>query len=452
MKRFKYIISFILCMVLTLVASSCGTSDVANETEITTESVTTSTDAALENSKEEHESKHIERQCDSYEEFATDEIICKPSFEKVRKLVEEKANEYDLQGTVLVGVGDEIVYTESFGKASQWDNIDNTNTTRYGMASLTKAFTAAGIMQLYEEGKLDINDKINKYFPDYGDGYRISILELMQMRSGIVDYLNDMDKYMTLPESKAIYEQFMDNEDYKGLDEYAWTREEMLGNLYNNKLKFTPDDHYEYCNTNYYLLGCIIEQVTGLTYEEYITENILKPCHMNFSNLKPLAKDAVSYIHNEGFVSSSYETLFSVGGIRSNVFDMFSWIRNLSKGNVVSKDSFAFMIDVDKVAKKDQIYYQKEQEKLKEEQGDDYEEPAYDPDFVPTYYGCGWMVKGNTIWHRGYIDGFANYISMDLDTDVTIIILTNTSEDKKVKHIDKLWKDISEAANALLKD
>lgn len=429
-----------------LLVTSCSNSNIQEISDTTVEEISTEDIT----SEEEITTEEAEQGCISFEQYATDDLILNPQYASVRKLLHEKEEEYSLQGTIVVGVGDEIVYAESFGKASEWADIDNTNTTRYGIASLTKSFTAAAIMKLYEEGKLDINEPINKYFPDYPHGYQITVLELMQMRSGIIDYLNDMRRYMTLPESKAIYESFIENEDLKGLDEYPWTRDDMLNNLYNNDLLFIPDEQYAYCNTNYYLLGCIIEQVSGMDYDQYITDNILTPCYMTSSNLSPRDGDAIGYIRNEGFVSSSYETLFSVGGIRSNAFDMYSWIRNLSQGNVVSDESFKMMIDDTEVARKNQIHYEKVQAKLKEEQGDDYEEPEVDPDFVPTYYCCGLMTTGSEVWHRGYIDGFSNYMSVNLDTDVTIIILTNTGEERKTKNIDKLWEEISEAAtNAL---
>ena len=155
------------------------------------------------------------------------------------------------------------------------------------------------------------------------------------------------------------------------------------------------------------------------------------------------------YMQSEGFVSSSYETLFSAGGIRSNVFDMFSWLRNLTKGNVVSSDTFYRMIDTTKIAQKEQERYEKEQEKLKQELGTEYEEPKVDPNKVPTYYACGLQVTGSKVWHAGYIDGFSNYMSTDLDTGITIIILTNSSDDRVTEDVPGLWKKIYNAANSV---
>lgn len=446
-KKKKYIIALAIMLAISttpsqVMAKTNITADKSNE-DRKTESKTTE-----DNNKDKKTNK---RECDSFEEYATDKLILNPKYKEVRSAVYRGLKAHDLQGTVLVGVGDEIIYAESFGKASQWDNIANTNTTRYGIASLTKSFTAASIMQLQEEGKLDVNDTIDKYFPDYKYGKDITILQLLQMRSGIIDYLNEMGSYMTVSDSKAIYDSFVENDDFKGLDEYRWSREDMLKNLYNNGLKFTPDERYSYCNTNYYMLGCIIEQASGMDYDKYITKNILEPCHMTSSNLAPRDGDAVAYMNSEGFVLSSYETLFSTGAIRSNVFDMFSWLRNLSKGNIVSKKSFEAMIDSTDVAKKNKAFNDKEQERLKKEQGDAYEAPKVDPKFVPTYYVCGLMVTDSLVSHTGYIDGFSNYMSVDLDTDVTIIILTNTSENKATGDIRGIKDDITNAVEGVLK-
>ena len=384
-----------------------------------------------------------------YDNLEYDTYILDPKYKVIKSTVQKEMNNHSVQGTILVGVDDDIVYAESFGKASKWDGINNTLMTRYGIASLTKSFTATSIMKLYEEGKLDINDTIDKYFPDYIYGKDITILQLMQMRSGIIDYLNDMENFISVSDCKKIYDSFVENNDYKGLDEYPWSRDDMLRNIYNDELKFTPDEKYSYSNTNYYMLGCIIEQVSGMKYDEYVAENIFKPCHMDNSSLKPLEGDAVSYMQSEGFVSSSYETLFSAGGIRSNVFDMFSWLRNLTKGNVVSSDTFYRMIDTTKIAQKEQERYEKEQEKLKQELGTEYEEPKVDPNKVPTYYACGLQVTGSKVWHAGYIDGFSNYMSTDLDTGITIIILTNSSDDRVTEDVPGLWKKIYNAANSV---
>lgn len=446
---------YILALAMILAMSTTKSPDIANAKTTenkTSENKTTEAKAdKSDNASADKAKRDAEPVCDSYEEYASDKLILNPKYKEVRSAVYRGLKDRNLQGTVLVGVGDEIVYVESFGKASQWDNIANTNTTRYGIASLTKSFTAAAIMQLQEQGKLDVNDTIDKYFPGYKYGQDITILELLQMRSGIIDYLNEMGSYMTVSDSKAIYESFVEKDDFKGLDEYRWSRDDMLKNLYNNGLKFTPDEKYSYCNTNYYMLGCIIEQASGMDYETYIKKNILKPCHMTSSNLEPKDGDAVAYMGSEGFVLSSYETLFSTGAIRSNVFDMFSWLRNLSKGNIVSEKSFKYMIDVDDVAKKDKAFYDKEQERLKKEQGTAYEEPKVEPGYVPTYYACGLMVTDSLVHHTGYIDGFSNYMSVDLDTDVTIIILTNTSENKVTSDIRGLKNDITNAVESALK-
>lgn len=392
--------------------------------------------------------------CVRYNYLATDSLILNPQYRGIQEVLYQKMGLYTIQGTVLVGVGDELVYVESFGKASEKKNINNTNTTRYGIASLSKSFTAAAIMQLYEEGLLDLNDTLEKYFPEYEYGKDITILDLLQMRSGIVDYLNDMKNYMTVSDSKAIYDSFVKRKDLKGLDEYKWSREDMLKNLYNNEVKYEHGEKYSYSNTNYYILGCIIEQLSGMDYETYVTEKFFKPCYMESSNLAPRDGDAVGYLktEGEGYVLSSYETLFSVGAIRSNVFDLFSWIRNLTKGNVVSKESFYKMIDVRDVAIKDQIAYEKEQQEQREKLGNKYVEPEVEPDVIPTYYACGLKVTGNKVWHTGYIDGFANYMFTDLSNGVTIIILTNAGEKRAIKNFSRLWQEVENAVEKVLEE
>src|SRR5574344_774074 len=110
---------------------------------------------------------------------------------KLKTLIAEKLEENDFCGSVLIGVGDSVVTDISTGCSDKDKETKNTAQTTYEIGSMTKQFTAAGILHLVNEGKLDVNDKISKYFKDCKFGDDVTVDNLLSMTSGIPDYLND---------------------------------------------------------------------------------------------------------------------------------------------------------------------------------------------------------------------------------------------------------------------
>ena len=323
------------------------------------------------------------------------EKIVKFGYEGLENLLDKESVDKKLQGVVLVAEGDEIVFAKSYGYADIEKGIENKLTTRFAIASNTKQFTAAAIMQLVEQNKLNLNETIDKYFPEYKYGSKITVKNLLQMRSGIPDYLNEIELFMLDEETKNILKEYEDNIYYdKYVEDDRWSSELILKNLYLTDLMFEPNEEYDYCNTNYYLLGLIIEKVSGMSFEDYLNEYIFRPILMKSSNLKPDSNDAKGHgSEDSGIIVANPKFTYSAGAIYSNIFDVFRWCRELHKGNIVKSESYKEMIT-----------------------------PADE-------YGYGLFIKDNLISHSGFIDGFTSNTEYDIEKDRTIIILENISPD-----------------------
>ena len=171
------------------------------------------------------------------------------------------------KGTFVVATDDDIVClyaenaTEKDGKTLESQN------TVYDIASCSKVFTAVSILQLQEKGKLDINDTIDKYFPDYPEGKRIKIYNLLHMNSGIPDYLNEPALFFGL-EGDALDDRLRD------LYSDRISDEELLNTMYKAPLLYEPGSAMTYSNTNYKLLAYIIEKVSKMKYCDYLKKYI----------------------------------------------------------------------------------------------------------------------------------------------------------------------------------
>ena len=334
-----------------------------------------------------------EELADIISEDDTLEKIVDPAYEEVERYLDEESAYKGFQGVALVAQGNEIKFAKAYGNADYDDNIVNKVNTRFAIASNTKQFTAVAIMQLMEDGKINLDDTIDKYFPKFKYANQITVRELLQMRSGLVDYLNAAELYFKDEESLKILNDYREKAYF---DEYVsdsrWTADIILNNLYLSELQFEPGQAYDYCNTNYYLLGLIIEQASGVSYEDYIKENIFKPCGMKISSMSAEDTDAKGHGSVEsGEIVVNPKFTFAAGNIYTNVYDLLRWERMLHTGKLLSQESYNEMIT-----------------------------PSED-----SGYGFGLIISDGIIRHSGVIDGFNSYTEYDPAKDITIIILEN---------------------------
>jgi CubicO group peptidase (beta-lactamase class C family) len=315
------------------------------------------------------------------------------------------ADNKDFSGSVLIEKSGQVLLCKSYGMADKENGVKSTPDTKFLIGSVTKQFTAMAVMQLYEKGLLDIYDKLSDYVPDFTRGGDITLWNLLTQTSGISDYLNgDPPIVSSIP--------------YEALSESA-----LIDLIKTQPLVFEPGSRYAYSNTNYLILGYIVEVISGLSYGDYLAQNIFEPLGMKntgiFDVKKPPENMAVGYMRSgepvryftdDGeiitdsacFVTGSY----GCGCLYSTVGDLYLWDKALSTEKLISTSYINMMFN-----------------------------PTVPvPGAVPECaYGFGWVIDndpdvGTIIRHTGILSGFRAYNGLLTDKDMTVIILYNIKE------------------------
>jgi CubicO group peptidase (beta-lactamase class C family) len=182
---------------------------------------------------------------------------------KIDSLVMPLVITNNYSGTVLVTKNGNILLSKAYGKMSREYNLNNTPYTKFFLASASMIFTSAGIMKLYEEGKLLLTDPLSKFIPDYKRGNEITIHELLSQRSGI----------------PAIGTG--GNVNYDSITKFGHTAESLISYFRNYPLLYKPGSKYNHGRSDYILLAYIIEKISGKNFGRYLKEEIFTPLGMN---------------------------------------------------------------------------------------------------------------------------------------------------------------------------
>jgi CubicO group peptidase (beta-lactamase class C family) len=237
-------------------------------------------------------------------------------------------------GTVLVADNGKLIFKKGYGLANMEWEIVNTADTKFRLASLTKQFTAMLIMQLVEKGKLKLESKVTDYLPDYPKmaGDKITIHHLLTHTSGIPNFTNFPG-----------YNEKIARNRYKPAD--------FIKQFSELPLEFEPGSKFAYSNSGYFLLGVIIEKVTGKTYERVLQDNIFTPLQMNNTGYdafyKILPKRATGYekwgpeYENAPYIDMSVP--YAAGSLYSTVEDLFLWDQALYTDKLLSASSKAIL-------------------------------------------------------------------------------------------------------------
>ncbi len=243
----------------------------------------------------------------------------------------------DFSGTILVAKNDSIVQKRAYGLANKELDVKNEIDTKFNIASITKTFTAVAILQLYEQGKLDLNIPIGNYLADYPNEKvreSVTISQLLTHTAGLPNF------YVTNFLDRCKFE-FKEVEDFVPL-------------FVNDTLLSEPGTEYNYDAAGYVLLGLIIEEVTGENYYDYLKENIFQKANM--SNTDAYEVDAIVKNKASGytFVSDTTKTLknniyylskASPGGFHySTVEDLFNFNKALFNNKLISRKTLELMI------------------------------------------------------------------------------------------------------------
>lgn len=284
-----------------------------------------------------------------------------------------------------------LVLARGYGFADLENEVPATAETVYRLGSITKQFTATAIMQLVEQDKLSLDDQLTMYLSDYPVGDRkVTIHQLLNHTSGIKSYtgLRDFFKVARLDH----------------------THDELLAMFKNQPFDFEPGTRWRYNNSGYYLLGMIIEKVSGQSYENYLDDHIFKPLGMTatrYGHLRPLIRHrAMGYTLFMGQLVNddpmSMTAPGAAGALVSNVLDLIKWHQALESGQLLKSESFEAMYRETKL-----------------------------PDGKTQGYGYGWglgeLSGHRSISHGGGINGFSTMIARYPNDRLAVIVLSNTA-------------------------
>jgi CubicO group peptidase (beta-lactamase class C family) len=264
--------------------------------------------------------------------------------------------------------------------------------TIFQIQSITKTFTASGVMLLVEQGKLGLDDKLTKYLEDLPESWNaVTIRHLLTHTSGIKDFINEPTVDM--------------RKDLEPRD--------VIESLRERPLNFPTGEKYAYCNTGYHLLAMVIQKVTGKFWSDYLQETILDPLEMNDTRViswsDVITNRAAGYLWVDGKLKNGRYIAptilgYAGGGFRSTALDLAKWDAALYSAKILKRATLEQMWTPGKL-----------------NNGSD------------TGYGLGWGIgkhRGHRlISHTGsHMTGFKSALARFVDDQLTVIVLTNQRE------------------------
>jgi D-alanyl-D-alanine carboxypeptidase len=316
------------------------------------------------------------------------------------RTIRQYARTHSFSGTVLVQKGGKTLYHESFGMADRAFDIPVTNSTKFKAASITKAFTAVLILQLAEQGKLDLRAPIRAYLPDYtGEGAdKVRIHNLLNHTSGIENF----DRVKS-------YDEAVRN----GIESYQLphTTDDLLTKYSSGKVVREVGKAFDYNNADYVILGKILEKIYDKPFDAILKERLLRPLGMVQSGM----------LYQQEIVPNLAYTYLKPGDTASLINDLPIYIQNwYSAGGMYST-----AMDLAKFA--DALY--RSSKLLRPETRKQMLTPGLDD------YGYGLWVRDIDVRgkpHRvaqrpGSIMGANTLLLRFLDDDLTVVILSNTN-------------------------
>jgi D-alanyl-D-alanine carboxypeptidase len=310
--------------------------------------------------------------------------------DRVDRYIQSQMTEHRIPGLALKIIRDgKVAKTAAYGLANIELNVPAKPETVFEIGSITKQFTAAGILLLAQDGKLSVDNQIGNYLKDLPEAWtNVTIRHLLTHTSGI--------------------------KSYTGLDGFQiWrhlTQDQFIKAIGKQSMDFSPGDSWKYCNTGFNLLGYIIENVSGKNYWDFMSQQIFQPLGMHATTNRLLSliipNRAAGYEQtNRVWVNRDCDLteVFAAGAIASTVGDLAKWSAALDQERILT------------AASKEQMWT-----------------PANLNSGKATKYGFGWHVDAfeghRNIGHGGSTSGFSASIQRFPDDRLAVIILTNTDE------------------------
>lgn len=299
----------------------------------------------------------------------------------------EQVNE-GFTGAVLIVKNDKVLLRAGYGMANSEWNMANGPGVKYRLGSVSKQFTAYCIMKLAEEGKLQPDDKLSKYVPNFPKGDSVTIRMLLNHTSGIVNMSN-------IPE----------------FGEFArlnWSKDSIIHYIEKKPYYFSPGFRFDYSNTGYFILGFIVEKASGEPFGHYLRSHILDPLDLHDTGVD--IDDSIVSHRAQGYqmtddkllhcVFINMDWVFGDGQIYSTIDDLYRWEKAYTS-NVVLTEAYRKMI--------------------------------FAPSIANTNYGFGIRIdtfmNRPLLWHTGDIPGFDSYAGRFVNDGTYVILLSNDQFD-----------------------
>lgn len=246
--------------------------------------------------------------------FLTNNVIAQTKQIKQIDSLMKWSNEIGVfNGNVLVSKNNKIIYNASFGFTDATKTHKLTTDYKFNIGSITKEFSAVALMQLKEQNKLELNDKVSKFIPELPKWANdVAIKDLLQYTSGIPNV-----NWKSIKNDKDLFE----------------------GLMLIDTLDFRPGTNYDYNNNNIFLRQFIVERLTGMSYKSYAEKFIFKPCKMNSSVLTPFENEKnIAKGFNNNLVPDKTD-LPLTGGTYLTTIDLLKWLNCLHSKQVINKKS-----------------------------------------------------------------------------------------------------------------
>jgi len=287
-------------------------------------------------------------------------------------------------------------WVEAMGIGDLTTAVPITTDDHVRIASITKTFTGTVVLQLVEEGKLSLDDTLASFVPGIANGEHITIHQLLNMTAGVFDYIAD-----------PVFDPA-----YQADPEIAFSPEEALAIMRQHPADFAPGTQVHYSNSNTYLLGLIIEQVTGQSAGEAITDRIIGPLGLSGTSFPTTPEMPTPYAHGydaaapgdplRDVTRSNPAVPWTAGAIVSTLADLHTWARVLANGTLLSPE-------------------------LQRERLDGNPMPGARPG-LDLRYGLGLVTINGLIGHSGGIAGYGSWMLHDPDDDATLVIVATRTE------------------------
>ena len=346
--------------------------------------------------------------------FSSAVVFAQTHSEKIDQLLSKYQEYGQFNGSALVAYDGKLLLKKGYGQANMEWKIPNEANTKHRLGSITKQFTAVLILQLANQGKVDLQANLSTYIPDYPKevGEKITVHQLLTHTAGVPNYTSFPDFFATKSRNPH-------------------NIEELVGIFSNLPLDFAPGAQFSYSNSGYVLLGVIVEKVTGKTYEAALEEMIFKPLGMTntgYDHHNQILENRAAGYEKAGsaYVNADYLDMsipYAAGSMYSTVEDLFLWDQALYTEKVLPKKYMDLMFT-----------------------------PFVEA--MGMHYGYGWMVgkvplgetgkEQDIITHGGGINGFNTLISRLPKNKEVIILLNNTGGAN--------LNDMSRGINAILHD